>query len=433
MNPLKEFATGVAIKAAGVNALPFPVQPGGLFRFHPNQKILNYRKVGDGLSNSAVSAVIRSMGRAYGEPTMREYERVDQQDHIVEKSGAADLIAKPNEFMEPEMIGLYAVASIATTGTGFLHKVRNLLGEPIELWPLYPEFVTPVTPQDGSVFLSGWKYTPPGGQQFFIPTEDMISLKWELNRRDFRLGHAPLQDVLLEVLQDHEAAEFSTALLTNLGVPGVVISPKDPDDRISDPQKVATDFSAKFTGTKRGEPFVGGGALNVEMVSFSPKDMDLTALRRVPEERISAVLGWPAILAGLGAGLSSTSGRGESSTLREDAIESTLIPLWKLAGRQLTRQLLNDKGFGTVAPNHSLQMDLTEVRALKKDEKDEVEKIDTAVQGGWALVSEARTLIGLPVDPSHEVFLRNISTFAVGSSEDPTVAPEPTPEVVDSE
>ena len=422
MNPVKEFATGMAIKAAGVNALPFPVQPGGLFRFLPNQKVLNYRKVGDRLSNSAVSAVIRSMGRAYGEPTMREYERIDGQDHIVENSEVQKLIANPNDFMEPEMIWLYTVASIATTGSGYLHKVRNLMGGILELWPLYPEFVTPVTPQDGSVFLSGWKYTPPGGQQFFIPTEDMIQLKWELNRHDFRLGHAPLHDVLLEVLQDHEAAEFSTALLTNLGVPGVVISPKDPTERISNPKQVATDFQTKFTGTKRGEPFVGGGALNVEMVSFSPKDMDLTALRRVPEERISAVLGWPAILAGLGAGLTSTSGRGESSTLREDAIESTLIPLWKLAGRQLTRQLLNDKGFGTVPPTHSLQMDLTEVRALKKDEKDEVEKIDTAVQGGWATVAEARTLIGLPVEKSHEVFIRNISTFAVGQAENAIAA-----------
>lgn len=428
MNPVKEFMTGVAIKAAGVNALPFPVQPGGLFRFLPNQKVLNFRKVGDGLTNSAVSAVIRSMGRAYGEPTMREYERIDGQDHIVEKSGAADLIAKPNEHMEPEMIWLYAVASIATTGSGYLHKVRNLLGEPIELWPLYPEFVTPVTPQGGAEFLSGWKYTPPGSQQFTIPAEDMIQLRWELGRHDFRLGHAPLHDVLLEVLQDHEAAEFSTALLTNLGVPGVVISPKDPTERISDPKQVATDFQTKFTGTKRGEPFVGGGALNVETVSFSPKDMDLTALRRVPEERISAVLGWPAILAGLGAGLTSTSGRGESSTLREDAIESTLIPLWKLAGRQLTRQLLNDRGFGVVETGHTLQMDLTEVRALKKDEKDEVEKIDTAVQGGWATVGEARTIIGLPVEESHEIFLRNISTIPVGQSEDSTAI-----EVVDSE
>lgn len=425
MNPLKEFAAGVAIKAAGVNALPFPNQPGGLFRYHPNHKVLNFRKIGDGLTNSAVSAVIRSMGRAYGEPTMREYERIDGQDHIVENSDAADLLANPNPFMEPEMLGLYAVASIATTGSGFLHKVRNMMGSIIELWPLYPEFVTPVTPQDGSVFLSGWKYTPPGTQQFEIPADDIIQLRWETNRNDFRLGHAPLQDVLMEVLQDTEAAEFSTSLLTNLGVPGVVISPKSPDIDIGDPEAVATTFQARFTGTGRGRPFVGSAALNVDMVSFSPKDMDLTALRRVPEERISAVLGWPAILAGLGAGLTSTSGRGESSTLREDAIESTLIPLWKLAGRQLTRQLLNDKSFGAVKKGHSLQMDLTEVRALKKDEKDEVEKIDTAVQGGWATVGEARTLIGLPVEKSHEVFLRNISTFAVGSSEDATAVPEP--------
>lgn len=422
LNPVKEFMTGVAIKAAGVNALPFPTQPEGLFGFLPNQKVLNYRKVGDGLTNSAVSAVIRSMGRAYGEPTMREYERVDGQDRIVEDSEVTQLIANPNPHMEPEMIWLYAVAAIATTGAGYLHKVRNVLGDIIQLWPLYPEFIHPVTPRDGSEFLSGWKYTPPGGQEIPIPAEDIIQLRWEMARHDFRLGHAPLQDVLLEVLQDHEAAEFSTALLTNLGVPGVVLSPKDPADRIgSEPKALAADFQSKFTGTKRGQPFVSGVALQVEMVSFSPKDMDLTALRRVPEERISAVLGWPAILAGLGAGLTATSGRGESSTLREFATESTLVPLWKLAGRQLTRQLLHDEqSFGPPKLNHSLQMDLTEVRALKKDEKDEVDKIDTAIQGGWALVSEGRNMLQLPTTPNDDIYLRQITYEAIRPTDDPT-------------
>ncbi len=423
MNPVKQFAAGVMLKAAGVNDLRFPTQPEGIFRFLPNQKILNYRKVGDGATNSAVSAVLTSMGRAYSEPTVREYERVDNKFELVDDSEVVALLETPNPYMDPEMLDLYTVVSVATTGAAYVHKVRNALGEILQLWPLYPEFVKPSTPRDGSEFMSHWEYTPPGSPMVKVPTDDMIQLRWAMNRKDFRLGHAPLQDVLLEVLQDHEAAEFSTSLLTNLGVPGVILSPKDPADSGSgDPKQIAAEFQSKFTGTKRGQPFVSSIALGVEMVSFSPKDLDLTALRRVPEERISAVLGWPAILAGLGAGLTSTSGRGESSTLREDAIESTLIPLWKMVARQWTRQLLHDtQSYGTPDLKRSLRMDLTEVRALKKDEKDEVEKIDMAVTGGWAMVAEARRLIGLPVEPSHEVFLRNISTFPVGQTEDPTV------------
>jgi hypothetical protein len=149
--------------------------------------------------------------------------------------------------------------------------------------------------------------------------------------------------------------------------------------------------------------------------------MDLTMLRRLPEERVSAVLGWPAILAGLGAGLTATSGRGESSTLREFATEQRLIPMWKLSGKQWTRQLLYDDAYGGVDVKRQLRFDLSEVRALQKDEDNMVKRMDTAIRGGWALVSEGRRAVGLPVEEQHEVFLRNISTMAVAADEDPTL------------
>ena len=271
MNPVKEFMTGVALKAAGVNDLPFPSQPQGLFHFSPNQKVFNFRKVGNGLSNSAVSAVLTSMGRAYSEPTVREYERVDNKFEVVEDSEVTDLLANPNPFMDPEMFALYTVASIAVTGSAYIHKVRNALGEIVELWPLYPEFVVPVTPRDGSIFLAHWEYTPPGIRKIDIPADDLIQLRWGLNRKDFRLGHAPLQDVLIEVLQDHEAAEFSTALLTNLGVPGVILSPKDPaDSGTGDPEAIAAESQSQLTGSKRRQPFLTNLSMTVELVSFPP-------------------------------------------------------------------------------------------------------------------------------------------------------------------
>ena len=161
---------------------------------------------------------------------------------------------------------------------------------------------------------------------------------------------------------------------------------------------------------------IGGGSMDVNVVSFSPEQMDLKSLRQIPEERISAVLGWPAILSGLGAGLTATSGKGEANTIREHATESTLVPLWRLTGAQLTRQLLRD-----VKPSGCLGFDTSDVRALAKDENDTVKRMDTAVRGGWALVSEGRRTIGLPVEAEHEVFLRNINTMAVGVTDDPMV------------
>ena len=422
MNPIKAFLTGVQLKANGLEHLPFPLYgSGNMWTFRPQSKV-NLAKAGDGLGNSAAFAVTTALGTAFSEPTVREFERVGNQWEPVERSPAAELLADPNPFIETELLWMYEVAAIASTGSAFYHKVRDQLGQIRELWPLYPAFMTPVTPDDGTEFITAWKYRIPGGQEVVIPTSDVVHRRWQIDRNDFRKGWAPLREVLIEVLQDSEASTFSTSLLTNMGVPGVVLSPADPDDPgPSDPAAMAREFQSKFSGANRGQPFVSSGSLKVDMVSFNPEQMDLTALRRVPEERITAALGWPAILSGLGAGLTATSGRGESSTLRESATEQRLVPMWELAGKQWTRQLLYDESYGAKNPLRQLKFDLADVRALQKDQDLLVKRLDTAIRGGWALVSEGRRAINLPVGPNDDVYLRSVSSIAVGVDEDPLV------------
>lgn len=434
MNPIKQMAAGIAVKAAGVNDLAFPNFTSQWLMPTQDRRSVDTRRVGDGLSNSAAFAVVTSMGRAYAEPTVREYVRAEGQDEPVEPSPVADLLAEPNPYMESDLLWLYTVAAIAAGGAAYFHKVRNLIGQVIQLWPLYPAYMKPHTPEDGSAFIDYWKYQVPGRDTVNLPPEDVVQLRWGVDRTDHRLGWAPLQQVLLELLQDDEAAQFSTALLVNLGVPGVVLSPKDPMDPGPGPDMrdlIKDEFKQKFGGSKRGEPLIlGGGAMNVEVVSFSPEQMDLTALRRVPEERISGVLGWPAILAGLGAGLERAT-YANVDGLREFSTEQTLVPLWRLTGKQLTRQLLREV---QPDPNHHLKFDLSEVRALSQDEDDLAKRLNLAIQGGWATVAEGRRVLNLPVEDAHEIFLRSVSMMAVPVDADATEEfmadeepPEPSP------
>lgn len=417
MGFVKEIAAGLRLKAPGQsNALPFP-DPWGRGLFLPNQRHrINYQKVGDGLANSASFAVVQALGRAYAEPTIGEWEYIDGAWERLPESPVAELIANPNPYMEDDLLWLYSVAAISATGSAYIHKVRNLIGEVIQLWPLYPAYVKPHTPTDGSQFLDYWEYSVPSKPMVKLPPQDVIQLRWGVDRDDHRLGWSPLKNVLSEILQDDEAAAFSTSLLINLGVPGVVLSPRDPlDPGPTDTEAVAKSFSAKFTGGKRGEPFVMSKALRVDMVSFNPQQMDLTALRRVPEERISGALGWPAILAGLGVGLENAT-YSNVDGLREFATEQTLVPLWRLGGKQMTRQLLYDV---EQDPKRQLRFDLTEVRALQKDEDATVNRLNVAIGGGWATVAEGRREIGLPIEDQHNVFLRGISTIPVGFDADP--------------
>jgi hypothetical protein len=163
--------------------------------------------------------------------------------------------------------------------------------------------------------------------------------------------------------------------------------------------------------------------MKVSVVSFSPEQLDFKTVRRVPEERISAVTGVPAIVAQLGAGLdrSTFANYGEA---REFMTEDAVAPLWEGFGIQWTEGLRLDFGLSEA---EAIRYDTSEVAALQDDKNEAAKRINLGIKGGWAMVSEGRAEAGLPVDDSHEVFLRpsGVTVVPAGETGETEAAPEP--------
>ena len=129
--------------------------------------------------------------------------------------------------------------------------------------------------------------------------------------------------------------------------------------------------------------------------------MNLRDLRRVPEERVSAVLGVPAIVAGLGAGLDRST-FANMAEAREMAYESGIIPLQRLIAAELSKQLLPDFDGDDSA---RVEFDLKDVRVLQEDRKVLAERLGVLVRRGVMKRSEARAELGLPVTREDDVYL----------------------------
>ena len=206
-----------------------------------------------------------------------------------------------------------------------------------------PDMVEPKG--DEEKLITEFKYSPYGGlggNSISLNVEDIVHIRNGIDPNNHRRGFAPLKSVLREILGDEAAGQYAAALLHNMAVPGVILSPKD--DSMGGPSKeeaeaISAMYKQKFGGNNRGAPMILSGAMNVEVVSFSPEQMNLTELRKLPEERVSAVLGVPAILAGLGAGLDAAT-YNNTRELREFFTEQKLVPLWKAVAAELTHQLL---------------------------------------------------------------------------------------------
>ena len=380
------------------------------------QKLID--EMGDGLGNSAVTACLNVLATSFAEPSLKVYKKIDGGKELQQNHPMEILMQRPNEFLSGNSLAHYIVTSLSAHGDAFLLKVRNRQGNVVQLVPLMPNYVK--VRGNERELITHYEYHAVKQNNSLtqdyieLPRENVVHVRQGMDPDDHRRGFAPLRTVLRELAGDEAAGQFAVALLHNMAVPGVILSPKD--DTMGGPSReeaeaIAQAFKSKFSGANRGAPMIMTGAMDVDVVSFTPEQLNLTALRRLPEERVSSVLGVPAILAGLGAGLDAAT-YNNTKELREFFTEQKMIPLWNAVAAELTHQLLH-----TEFENNDYSMvcgyDLEEVRALASDKKDSVLTMNSGVQGGFVTIAEARKTLGLDADDSHEVFLRPLNMVAV--------------------
>ena len=384
------------------------------------QKLID--ELGDGLGNSAVVACLNVLATSFAEPMLKVYKKTDQGKAEVVNHPLEVLMQRPNEFISGNILSHYIVTSLSAHGDAFLLKVKDGQGNVVQLVPLMPSYVK--VRGNERELITHYEYhavqksNQLNSDYIEIPRENMVHVRQGMDPDDHRRGFAPLRSVMRELAGDEAAGQFSVALLHNMAVPGVILSPKD--DTMGGPSReeaeaIAQSFKSKFAGANRGAPMIMTGSMDVDVVSFTPEQMNLKQLRRLPEERVSSVLGVPAILAGLGAGLDAAT-YNNTKELREFFTEQKMIPMWSAVAQEISHQLLHDN-FEKENYEYFCAYDLDQVRALASDKKDQVLTMNSGVQGGFVTVGEARRALGLDTDNSHDVYLRPLNMIAVAEGD----------------
>jgi HK97 family phage portal protein len=268
-------------------------------------------EVGDPLTNSIVGAVVGWIARNFPEAPVRIIREDDPEGTPIRRAlngpGAMlRLLERPNRWFSGVVMWKATIVDYLR-GDAYWFKVRSGSGRVVELWWIPNTMMKPHWPQDDpGVFIDFYEYIV-DGISYRVEVADVVHFRNGMNpATQGRTGVDELDALWREVYTDEEAAAFTAALLKNLGIPGVVIAPSNttgPRVLQADPEAVKKKFMERFEGDHRGEPLVFGTPTDVKVLSWNPQQLDLKSLRRVPEERISARLGVPAGVAGLGAGL----------------------------------------------------------------------------------------------------------------------------------
>lgn len=411
----------------GVKALSqmiFPTQGGSLsWLFRPRRVREFAREVGDGSLSSAVMACLNYIVRTYPEAPPMVWElSPDGEEEMVADHELLRLLQRPNPYYSgPALLGA-TLMDYELGGDAYWAKVRrSRTGSLAELWWLPASTMEPKG--DENTFITHYEYRV-GARVARLEPEDVVHFRNGLDPENPRKGRSPLACVLAEVFSDEEAASFTASLLRNMGVPGIIISPElgEKDLGPTDAEAKATKeyVFEQTTGANRGKPLVMKGQTRVQQFGFSPEQMNLKDIRRVPEERISAVIGIPAIVAGLGAGLDRST-FANMAEAREMAYESKIIPTQRLFGEEIRFQLLPD--FGDDPHTMRVGHDLRKVRVLQEDENKLMERLAAGVKAGFIEVGEARTATGYEARPGDAIFLRPLAVIEVPSGEVRSLAP----------
>lgn len=319
------------------------------------------------------------------------------------------LTGHPAEQIVGEAWRDYAFAiidSLVRDGNSYLLKYRNGTGQVQSLIYLPAKQVQPVRDRLDEIVSY---YVQRGSTSALYPAEDIIHLRWQRDKDDPELGISPLHAVRDLIHADDQAVIASDAIMSNLGIIGVVVAPEDGVWEFDEESKrlLKREFEQSYTGRRRGSLAFFNQRVRLETVQVNMSQFNSDWLTSLTEERICAVLGINPIVLYLGSGLNQSTYNNVAQA-REEAWEGLVIPLLTNIAHQIDREMLQ-----SYDPDLRWVWDWSQTPAMIEQSNRQLDALDKAFQRGVVTVAEYRTKLGLPATEADEVYLRSPNLIEV--------------------
>ena len=361
---------------------------------------VDYREyIGDILHSDITTSCNNWIMRTFPEaPLAIKFVKTDE---IIYNHDLIKLINNPNKFQKGDSFWQATVSDFAMSGNSYWIAVgKNGSITPEEIWRVNSDIMSPKG--DEETFIKYYEYNT-GIKKIKLKPEWVIHFKFGEDPENTRYGLSPVKALYREAYSDLQASNHTASLLRNKGRPGLLISPEN-DEGIppENLQEVKADIQANFAGDNVGMPLVMSRKTNIQAFGFSPEDMNLRDIRKIPEERISGNLGIPAVIAGLGTGLDRST-FANMKEAREMAYESCIIPMQRSLSRIVKENLL--AYYENEIDDYDVFFDLSKVRVLQDDEDSIARRLISLYNGGIIKRSEARRVLEYPTDEEDEVYV----------------------------
>jgi HK97 family phage portal protein len=361
----------------------------------------------DPIANSAVINTLAWIQRNFNQANFGVYQKdVDGNKTELADHPLTRLMYTPNAGYGAASLWAATLLSYHLDGNAYWVKERNArgFGVPTAIWYEPHWSIKPHWPDDGSAYIDYYERRINGSIER-IPVENVVHFRNGLNPANPRYGLSPLKASLLQVFTDTEVSLWVAALCRNMAIPGVIVSPQESIGMTAEKaEQIKQTWKRKFGGDNRGEPLILDFQASIDTLGYDPKTMEFGAITNLAESRISGAMGIPAIVAGLSAGLDSST-YNNLANLKKSAFEECLLPTYDIFGQTITAQLLVDFERDLQTRKIKAYFDTSEIRALQENQSEKEARAIAAYSAGVATLNETRAQFGYDPEPDGDFYL----------------------------
>jgi len=387
------------------------------------------RQSGDGLKSSVVTSALCWVMKAFPEAPVVVEKMEDEQWKVALRHPLARLLSQPNPFYGGRVLWMATVMDFCF-GEAFWLKVRNGADELVELWWVPRALMVPRWDdlQSPGVFVTHYEYTV-AGRMITVAPRDVVHFRFGMDPANTRRGFSPLASVMRDVYIDDQASNFTASILKNLGIIGVVFSPKGTGMIPKDQADKLKDYVGKaFTGDKRAQAMVFTGAMEAQLMQYNLQGFDVGPLRDISEERVCAALSIQPAVVGFGTGLQQTKVGATMKEVVKLSWEQGIEPNQAICAEELNRSLLPEFQGNTAL--FRTRFDTSVVDAINESKAEKTDRVTKLTAGNIITIAQAQRELGYPVDKAVDKYVRELSAPAAKdpATADPPPAPKPPPE-----
>jgi HK97 family phage portal protein len=303
-----------------------------------------------------------------------------------------NLIKNPSSLYVSSIFWSFIIQDYKLLGNAYVRKIR-VNGKVVSLQYLPSDMVAPYGDTQNPI--QYWTYTV-DGKEYKIENKDLIHFRYGRDPKDLRLGRSPVASVLREIATDNYASSTAFGLMKNGPIPAMILGPDANDLAVDispdDAKTVKRKLQEDFTADNAGQVAVMTGPYKMDRVSWSPEELTLDTIRRLPEERITAALGINAMVLGLGAGLERSTYQNYERS-QQQAWEDGMIPLLKQLAEVISFSLMYE--YPETREGDYFEFDVSNVRALADDLDASAKRAELLYTAGIATLEEAKLIAGL--------------------------------------